>query len=424
MQTRAATLNKDVLSQADGLVAMRVTAPQDRDAIREWVRGQGDEERWSAIAPSLPGLANGESWWWIPEKAILQQVTVRHTDTFDSSPTRRRGEARRSAKTFADVDLAAISERISASIERAKQTDPRELRRRVAQLEADLAAARAAAPAPRPEEELQAVARLQDAGQRVAGIMQALQAAQATFDEQLRTLLAEHSDAVRRTLDDARDVIQSVQAAAPAPTNRRNGRASRTDPQTSPSATAGARPVPAPASTVAAAAGNGKVDGLVPARQRLLNALAMLESIGVMQVGKTQLALWADTSPKSSGYANNLGAMRSAGLINYPGPATVALTDDGRTVADTGQIALATDEDLHRHVQHLVPPARWRIIHPLIQAYPNAVVKADLADLAGVSVRSSGFANNLGALKSMGLIDYPQPGMVAAAPTLFLHPVT
>lgn len=182
--------------------------------------------------------------------------------------------------------------------------------------------------------------------------------------------------------------------------------------------------MPAPASTVAAAAGNGKVDGLVPARQRLLNALAMLESIGVMQVGKTQLALWADTSPKSSGYANNLGAMRSAGLINYPGPATVALTDDGRTVADTGQIALATDEDLHRHVQHLVPPARWRIIHPLIQAYPNAVVKADLADLAGVSVRSSGFANNLGALKSMGLIDYPQPGMVAAAPTLFLHPVT
>ena len=182
--------------------------------------------------------------------------------------------------------------------------------------------------------------------------------------------------------------------------------------------------MPTPVSTVAAAAGNGKVDGLVPARQRLLNALVMLESIGVMQVGKTQLALWADTSPKSSGYANNLGALRSAGLINYPGPAMVALTDDGRAVADTGQIALATDEDLHRHVQHLVPPARWRIIDPLIQTYPNAVVKADLADLAGVSVRSSGFANNLGALKSMGLIDYPQPGMVAAAPTLFLHPVT
>lgn len=423
---RAATLNKDVLSQVDALVAMRVTAPQDRDAIREWVRGQGDEQLWATIAPSLPQLANGESWWWIPEKSILKRVTVRRTDTFDSSPTRKRGQARRSAKTFADVDLAAISERISASIERAKQTDPRELRKRINQLEADLAAARAASPAP-PDRQEQLVGRLRDAGRQITDTAHAVLNANTRFDQQLRSLLAEHTAAIRQATDDALEAARAIEntAAEPTITPTPPGRTSGNGrPRTSvPRSVRGQPPAaPTPAAVVQAPTADRDAHGLTPARQRLLNALATLESIGVMQVGKTQLALWAAVSPKSSGYANNLGGLRSAGLISYPGPALVALTDDGRAAADTGRSpALITDEDLHRHVQQLITPARWRIVEPLLDAYPDAIAKNDLAGVAGVSSRSSGYANNLGALKSLGLIDYPQPGTVAAAPTMFLH---
>lgn len=423
---RAATLNKDVLSQVDALVAMRVTAPQDRDAIREWVRGQGDEQLWATIAPSLPQLANGESWWWIPEKSILKRVTVRRTETFNSSPTRKRGQARRSAKTFADVDLAAISERISASIERAKQTDPTQLRKRITQLEADLAAARAATSAP-PDRQEQLVGRLHDAGRQITHTAQTVLDAQTTFDEQLRTLLAEHTTAIRRATEDALDAARAIAntAAEPTTTPASPGRPSRTGrPRTSVPRGVPALPPPSPspAAAVPMPTADGDAHGLTPARQRLLNSLATLESIGVMQVGKTQLALWAGVSPKSSGYANNLGGMRSAGLISYPGPALVALTDEGRAAADPSRApALITDEDLHRHVQQLVTPARWRIIEPLLDAYPDAIAKNDLAEHAGVSARSSGYANNLGALKSLGLIDYRHPGTVAAASTMFLH---
>jgi hypothetical protein len=37
----------------------------------------------------------------------------------------------------------------------------------------------------------------------------------------------------------------------------------------------------------------------------------------------------------------------------------------------------------------------------------------------GNSATSSGFANNLGALRSLGLIDYPQRGQVMATDLLF-----
>ena len=40
---RPAVLSKDVLSQADGIVALKLTSSQDRDAIGAWIEGQGDK---------------------------------------------------------------------------------------------------------------------------------------------------------------------------------------------------------------------------------------------------------------------------------------------------------------------------------------------------------------------------------------------
>ena len=42
---RPASLNKNVLSQANTLVAMQLTSPQDRKAIGAWIEGQADIER-------------------------------------------------------------------------------------------------------------------------------------------------------------------------------------------------------------------------------------------------------------------------------------------------------------------------------------------------------------------------------------------
>jgi hypothetical protein len=76
---------------------------------------------------------------------------------------------------------------------------------------------------------------------------------------------------------------------------------------------------------------------------------------------------------------------------------------------------------MHHYVRGLVGPSRWAILNELIKNYPEAIAKAELADRAGVSAASSGYTNNLGSLRTLGLIEYPQPGMVRAEPVLFLE---
>ena len=54
---RAATINKDVLTQLDTLLAFRNVSPQDRKALKDWVEyhaAEGDFETFMASLPSLP----------------------------------------------------------------------------------------------------------------------------------------------------------------------------------------------------------------------------------------------------------------------------------------------------------------------------------------------------------------------------------
>jgi DNA helicase HerA-like ATPase len=51
---RAAVLNKDVLTQAEVLVALRTIAPQERDAIDAWIRVHGTPQEREALMASLP----------------------------------------------------------------------------------------------------------------------------------------------------------------------------------------------------------------------------------------------------------------------------------------------------------------------------------------------------------------------------------
>jgi hypothetical protein len=162
----------------------------------------------------------------------------------------------------------------------------------------------------------------------------------------------------------------------------------------------------------------GKVTG---PQQRIVNALAWLESVRIPQARKVQVALLAGASPKSSAYTNNLGSLRSAGLVEYPGPGVVALTDLGRLEASSNLDIPSTSEELHRQLYTRLSGPQQRILQVLIDAYPKAVAKYEVADRSGASAQSSAFTNNLGSLRSLGLIDYPGPGMAIAAEVLFLE---
>lgn len=133
---RSAVINKNVLTQIETLIVMRTTSPQDRKAILAWVDYHGQSRE---ILESLPSLEDGEAWIWSPQwlkKVVRTQIRLR--ETYDSAATPKQ-MSKRPVATLADVDLAAFQKRMTATIERAKAEDPKELKHEIAKLRAQLA---------------------------------------------------------------------------------------------------------------------------------------------------------------------------------------------------------------------------------------------------------------------------------------------
>lgn len=57
----------------------------------------------------------------------------------------------------------------------------------------------------------------------------------------------------------------------------------------------------------------------------------------------------------------------------------------------------------------------------LIEVYPKALARQDLAEKASVSAASSGFEKNVSTLSGLGLVEYPDKGHVRAKQLLFLE---
>ena len=155
-------------------------------------------------------------------------------------------------------------------------------------------------------------------------------------------------------------------------------------------------------------------------QQRILDSLAWLKACHIANPNRNIIAYLSDQSPSSSGFSNNLGALRSAGYIEYPASGKVALTSDGLTVANRIDAPISPEE-LHQAIYSKLPNPQCNILRVLIAHYGEEISKEDLADASGQSPTSSGYSNNLGALRSLGLIDYPRPGFVIAKPVLMLE---
>lgn len=428
---RAAVLNKNVLTQVQILVALRTIAPQDRAAVDAWIQVHGTVEERRTLMESLPALPVGVAWWWSPgwptAEGIFQRVKIRRRRTFDSSATPSAGVKVTAPKRLAQVDLEGIRSKMAATIERQKAEDPRELRRRVAELEAALRQAKAGKPAPAAKEKRIEVPVLKPRD---------LKRLEAAIEKESRTA-AQLVDAARRQYQGALDaqqrtlgILQEITATMAA------ARDPHAQPKVGPPEDfRGAAPVApgpgvsgvglgprsrAPVATAATASRGKENSGVTPARQRILNALAFLEGIGVGEADKTQVALLAGASPRSGAYFNNLGGLRTSGLLEYPAAGRLALTAEGRGAASFDGVPSSTTE-LHQALQRQLTPAKWRLIEILISVYPRALAKADLAERAGASATSGAYFNNLGALRSLGLIDYPASGQAIAKPVLFLE---
>jgi hypothetical protein len=135
---RPSVLNKNVLTQIEVLIALRLTAPLDQKAIDEWVRTHAEENQRGIFMKSLPSLPIGTAWFWSPGWLdLFKKIKVRTRETFDSSSTPKVGQLVERPK-LASVDLEAIKEQLAATIDQAAADDPVALKRKVAELQAQL----------------------------------------------------------------------------------------------------------------------------------------------------------------------------------------------------------------------------------------------------------------------------------------------
>ena len=159
-------------------------------------------------------------------------------------------------------------------------------------------------------------------------------------------------------------------------------------------------------------------DEVTKPQQRILDVLAELESIGVEQPHKTVVAVFAEVSPKSGGYFNNLGRLRSMGLVTYPQGSIITLSEEGRALAVPHDPPGSVSE-LHEAWFRRVPMPQAALLRELVAIHPEDIDKDELAERVGVSPSSGGYFNNLGRLRSLGAIDYPTGGRAVATELLF-----
>ena len=138
LSQRPAKLHKDSLTQVQTLVAMCVVAPQDRDAIHNWIKGQGSPEKEKEIMASLASLNPGRGWVWSPRAGVLDCAQFPMPKTFDSSKAPEFEEKEGSAPVLVPVKMDEIKSRLGKVELDRKANDPKELKARIRELETQL----------------------------------------------------------------------------------------------------------------------------------------------------------------------------------------------------------------------------------------------------------------------------------------------
>ncbi len=137
---RSAVINKNLLSQIEVLICLQTTSPHDQDAVLHWVETHGTDKQRETMMASLASLDIGRAWVWSPSWAkCFKLVKIRARRTFDSSATPKVGAKRTEPKKLAPVEIESLKLQMTAIIEKKKLDDPRELKKRIADLERQVA---------------------------------------------------------------------------------------------------------------------------------------------------------------------------------------------------------------------------------------------------------------------------------------------
>lgn len=423
---RPQAINKGALNLTEVLVTGQLTGPQERKTIAGWVNDQGMD---AAALAELPRLPVGTVYLWSPQW-LAQFVKTRFLKkrTFDASATPKAGDVAARAE-LAPIDLAKVREAMVASIEAAKEHDPKALRAEVARLRLQLTAMDAEIPHRRDladernhwREEFHSADRaLKDLGKGLDGVtveeVRRLRAMELHFDKVIGTVDAYRAEGGGRwARTDAQIDGQPITGMRPPNTQEIEDlkHAPRiSDFQVNPDGHTSYR-VTAPSGEKLEAtyrrAATGGDTSIGKCGREILTALATRHP---SPLSKTQVATLAGYAPGGGGFANAIGDLKGRGLIERDGD-SFAITPAGLKAAPAAERPRSPAELVDYWCSKL--PGRARDMLRLLARSRKPLTKEEIAADVGMDASGGGFNNYLGALRSNALIQKTRGGFEAAS---------
>lgn len=152
---RPAAVNKDVLTQIDNLVVLRMSGPADLKAVTDWFEHNvGDKQRMKEILGTLAKFEPGEAWIMSPEwLGEIARVRFRQRVTYHAGRTPKKGERPVDVRQFGATEAANRLKSRMLEMAAAKMRDAtttKELKERIKQLEREVQHLKSAQPVPSP----------------------------------------------------------------------------------------------------------------------------------------------------------------------------------------------------------------------------------------------------------------------------------
>lgn len=354
---RPAKLHKDSLTQVETLIAMRLIAPQDRAAVKDWVGEWADATKGAEIIASLPSLPRGDAWVWSPQIDYLERTHFPLAATFDSGTA----EANSAARELPSIDLAQIGERMDTIRQEAMANDPKRLKARIVELER---AALAAPLAGATKQELDAAYELG----KIEGYADGRDDAGRELGQRVLDFAANFALA---------SGIPKVAAEVP-----------REGPKAAPVST----PIPK-VQMAAKPTQNVAQTDMSPSSVKLVDAIVAAYPIGM---SLETAAKRAGLSKRSSAFRRYLTEAASSPRIKDRG--------DGRYVAVAAEEGIKAPSGLDDFKRSL-PPSCARMLEVLAADPTSTIPRDEVADRSGVSRTSSGLSAGLKELVALGLAD-------------------
>ncbi len=345
-------VSKRALNQISCLFAMRTLGTRERKAISEWFDDHATSDDQPKLKDVLSKLETGEAYVASPSwLKVFEKAKVSRKVTFDSSATPKFGAHVVAPKTLAPVDAAALRDAMAIVVAEAEKDDPKPLRKRIAELEAQLKKAGAPiAPAPAKVERVDVPVLKEKDLERLQRMVDHMLTGQVELGMAVKEI-AGKLEILRRPAPITRTAAP-IHSSAPAR--------------------------PAIRSVPREHSGEGS---LGTGERAVLTAIAQNPD----GVDRDQLSVLTGYKRSTrDAYLQRLGA---AGLIAQTGK-HIRVTEEGLKALGDSFEPLPTGDALRAHWMQRLPEGERRILEEIVRAYPQSISREQLGETTGYA-RSS-----------------------------------